>query len=339
MSAPANRWKLGLFVVGVTMLGIGGLTWLGVTTLERPTRTAWVYFDEAVNGLEEGSPVKFRGVSIGTVDDIGVAPDRKHIAVRAALLNHRLVELGFDPATLEPDCPLPPGLRAQLITAWVTQTSFVQVDFFPDDVDGPQSLPFPTPANTIRAVRSTMKSFDDGARALLAELPGLAASARTLLQELNQDLRTANLPDLAERASRLLTTAEERVQKVEELAVLRRATSVFTEAETLVRDFRAPDGQMQRLLGDLSQLAAQLRQSLANVDAGAMVTGVRDAAASVGGAADTFSALSADLRGQLQHLRSALAAIERLAALLERDPGSLLHGKTPAKSPLGGQEK
>ena len=39
------------------------------------------YFDESVQGLEVGAPVKLRGVPIGHAVDIGFAPDRRHIEV------------------------------------------------------------------------------------------------------------------------------------------------------------------------------------------------------------------------------------------------------------------
>ena len=39
------------------------------------------YFDESVQGLQVDSIVKFRGVDIGTVRKIGVAPDQRLVEV------------------------------------------------------------------------------------------------------------------------------------------------------------------------------------------------------------------------------------------------------------------
>jgi hypothetical protein len=39
------------------------------------------YFDESVQGLDKDSPVKYRGVSIGRVENINVAPDAALIQV------------------------------------------------------------------------------------------------------------------------------------------------------------------------------------------------------------------------------------------------------------------
>ncbi|MEO6594653.1 MAG: MlaD family protein, partial [Planctomycetota bacterium] len=94
MTAPANRWKLGLFVVGGSAAMLTGLTWLGMRQLRRAYHTSYAYFDEALTGLEEGSPVKFRGVPIGVVQEIHVASDKKHLYVQAALYDAYLRDLG-----------------------------------------------------------------------------------------------------------------------------------------------------------------------------------------------------------------------------------------------------
>jgi hypothetical protein len=53
--------------------------------LRRSYHVAYAYFDEALTGLEEGSPVKFRGYTIGVVERIRVAPDKKHLRVQPVL--------------------------------------------------------------------------------------------------------------------------------------------------------------------------------------------------------------------------------------------------------------
>ena len=67
MSAPSNHWKLGLFVVAGVGLFLALLGGLGARGLRKETVTYTTYFDESVQGLDVGSPVKFRGVTIGNV--------------------------------------------------------------------------------------------------------------------------------------------------------------------------------------------------------------------------------------------------------------------------------
>ena len=60
----ANYWKLGVFVMAGIGLAFLTLVWLGAGDWNRRTRTIVTYFDESVQGLEEGSALKFRGVAV-----------------------------------------------------------------------------------------------------------------------------------------------------------------------------------------------------------------------------------------------------------------------------------
>src|SRR5436190_37346 len=75
LTTATNHWKLGLFVVVALLTMVGAAFWLGSRALRRESVPLVTYFDEPVQGLDVGSPVKFRGVTIGTVADITLAPD------------------------------------------------------------------------------------------------------------------------------------------------------------------------------------------------------------------------------------------------------------------------
>ena len=79
MSAQTNHWKLGLFVVVGFVLAACTVVFLGAQSLKKQSVDYKTYFDESVQGLEVGSPIKFRGVTIGHVNAIDVAPDHRHV--------------------------------------------------------------------------------------------------------------------------------------------------------------------------------------------------------------------------------------------------------------------
>ncbi|MFQ5749860.1 MAG: MlaD family protein [Planctomycetota bacterium] len=81
----SNYWKLGAFVFGSFFLVFAALIWLGATHFGKQSFPAMTYLDEAVEGLVSGSSVKFRGVPIGVVGGITVAPDKRHIQVTCNL--------------------------------------------------------------------------------------------------------------------------------------------------------------------------------------------------------------------------------------------------------------
>lgn len=325
MTAPANRWKLGLFVIATSAVSIVGGSWLGVRNLERATHPALAYFDEALTGLEEGSPVKFRGVTIGVVRRIRVGPDKKHLAVEAALYDDYLVELGFEPSRLDDLCPLPDTMRAMVVMSWVTGTSFIQVDFFPDPPKGPQLLPFPAPPNTLRTVPSTAKSLEVASRELLRELPAMASSTREFVQLLTNELQAAQVPELSRRLQHLLETLEQKVADVDVRSTMRTADETLVEIKGLAAELREVLGG-----ASLVETAAAARSALARLGDASVRIG--DAST---GVADQTGALVTEMREQLGQLRATLAAIEKLAELLERDPGALLRGRgAPPRSPI-----
>ena len=81
MSHRANSFKIGLFVVTALLLAVVVTVWLGASRYFEKSKPYVAYFSESVQGLEVDSPVKFRGVSVGRVRGVRMAPDNKLIEV------------------------------------------------------------------------------------------------------------------------------------------------------------------------------------------------------------------------------------------------------------------
>jgi phospholipid/cholesterol/gamma-HCH transport system substrate-binding protein len=85
MSNQAQKFKIGLFVLVSLLLGVAIIIWLGASRYFEPSHIATAFFKESVQGLEAGSPVKFRGVAVGRVKTIQLAPDGRLIEVVLSL--------------------------------------------------------------------------------------------------------------------------------------------------------------------------------------------------------------------------------------------------------------
>src|SRR3954469_9383277 len=81
MAAPPNHFKIGLFVILACCAAVGTAVALGAERIKKDTVRYHTYFDESVHGLDVGAPVQFRGVSIGAVGAISVAPDHRLVDV------------------------------------------------------------------------------------------------------------------------------------------------------------------------------------------------------------------------------------------------------------------
>src|SRR5262245_8949896 len=95
MAAERHHFKVGLFVVLLGACTVGCLFWIGSSGLDaKESVDTAVYFDESVQGLSDGSEVKYRGFKIGEVASIGVATDRKHLEVRCRVSREFLTNIG-----------------------------------------------------------------------------------------------------------------------------------------------------------------------------------------------------------------------------------------------------
>lgn len=66
----SGYFKLGLFVIAAFTVAVLGLISLGVTEMFQKSQYMETYLEESVQGLEIGSPVKYRGVKVGSVHEI-----------------------------------------------------------------------------------------------------------------------------------------------------------------------------------------------------------------------------------------------------------------------------
>jgi hypothetical protein len=109
-------FKLGLFVTLGICLAVAAVIVLGAGTLLREEILVESYFEESVQGLNVGSPVKFRGVQIGNVEEITFAgkeyvSQREYVLVRCAVFPDAFQRKG-DRLVLEEE--VDKGLRVRL---------------------------------------------------------------------------------------------------------------------------------------------------------------------------------------------------------------------------------
>ena len=81
MSAKSSKFLIGLFVISGTLLCAAIIIWVGAARILTKGSLYSVYFDESVQGLQADSAIKYRGVEIGKVQKIKVAPDNRLIEV------------------------------------------------------------------------------------------------------------------------------------------------------------------------------------------------------------------------------------------------------------------
>jgi len=359
-----NHWKLGVFVVASTTLALGTLFWVGARRFGAETVDRVTYFEESVQGLDVGAPVKVRGVPIGTVATIRIAPDGKLVEVKALIQTEELRRLGIEVDTLSTRPDKDPAdersaeseLRLSLSSTGITGVKFIEADYVPPTTPTPR-LSFTPPRNFIPSATSTLASLEGAARNIGDELPRTLAAIRELSSTLEARVASVDTSTLNARVIQVLENGERLLGSVERVLgqvgpggddLVKQVGSLVQDGRDSVASLRALIDRLGKSDGPVERAASSL-VSLAS-DAGTLVDAAKDMLTS-SGVADTTAAIrsttvavtdaaasfqtlardlqpaATDLRETLSDLRAALRRIEELAGYLERDPGALLRGR------------
>jgi phospholipid/cholesterol/gamma-HCH transport system substrate-binding protein len=329
MSAPSNHWKLGLFVVVGVGAFLGMLVFLGTQGLQKETVRYKTYFDESVQGLDVGSPVKFRGVTIGNVSQIDIAPDRRHVEVDSDIIVSKLVSLRLvDTAPKKRvlrlgekalvTLAIPPDLRMQLGSAGITGVKYIAIDFFDVKTNPAPDLPFPLPENYVPAAPSTMKNLEDAIVKAVDRFPEVADQLVAVMQQVNLLLGEVNHEKLPARAS----------------ATLGRAGEVLATLQGAIKDANLGklSGEADKAIAGLNVAVTRLSDVLERIDGDqGLVASARRATDSIGDLAGGAKGLGSELEDTLRDVREAVDSIQRLADSLDTDSDMLLKGRAKGK--------
>ncbi|MFI5316930.1 MAG: MlaD family protein [Myxococcota bacterium] len=300
-----NYWKLGAFVLAGMVLALSALIWLGATNWNRATRRVVTYFDESVQGLDVGSAIKFRGVSVGTVSGISVASDLRHVRVTSLVYEDVLRRLGLSKA--EPGFQQAQvgdrALRIQLASSGITGVKFLSIDFFDSRRFPVEQLSFDPGPDYLPSTPSTLKSIEEAAVDVGMQLPMLTMRASDTL------LRLANSVEAVQHTLEPLLSREGAVVRVLD--------------------------QYERTGAQLERTALAVEQEVRAAKLSTTTQDVRDAATAVVGFASEVSTTAEDARDSLGVLQETLESVRALSDYLERDPAALVRGRAPAQSGKG----
>lgn len=322
MTQPANHWKLGLFVVISFLLLLVGLIYVGAQALNRDAVIYKSYFDESVTGLEIGSPVKFRGVTIGNVSGVDVAPDHRHVEVSYGLGIEVLHRLGIAKSQGEDTkITLPADLRAQVAAQGVTGQKYVLVDFFDPKTHPIRKLPFPVPERSIPAADSALKNIEDSVVKAVNRFPELADQMSELLATANRLLVSVDEKQLPARAGTTLENVDATVKEMQSLIVAMRGKVQAVPVEQLSSDAR-------EAIAHFNATMTKLQSVIERVDGDqGLVSSMQRATDSVGDVAGDAQHISEDLTDTLYEVRKAASSLRRVLDALERDSDMLIKGR------------
>ncbi|HEU0220417.1 MAG TPA: MlaD family protein [Gallionella sp.] len=193
MESKVNFAVVGAFVLILGALLIGGVLWLSSgKSYRKAYDTYLVYMSESVSGLSLDSPVRYRGVQVGGVRRIALAPG-----------NAEQVQLTLD---IEHGTPVKQDTVAVLRVQGLTGIAHVELSG--ESRNAPPLKPGPGEKYpVIRTGPSLMLRLDTAVTALLTNLNRSSENINALLDEENRIALRRTLTNL-ERLSGTLASAE-----------------------------------------------------------------------------------------------------------------------------------
>lgn len=322
METRASYFLVGLFVLSLIVGMFGFVVWLTRFELKDESTYYYVYFRGAVTGLSVGSTVRYRGVPIGTVTQIGIDSE-----------NVELIEVTL---AIKKGTPIKTDTIASLQLQGITGLSFVQLTG--GTRNAPQLEPRPGKRRaTIPSRPSAIEQVFENAPELVAQIGAVASRASEMLSPENQKQIAIILENVAVFSGALSRSSGSIEVVVDETAAtlsdLRRTASSLDQlAQQLTKISDELGGDARKFFADTNQLARSADRTIVDVQktARAFEKLAKDLDKVVNDASGPVRDFTGnglyELAQFLSEARTLVASLTRLAYQLERDPARFLFG-------------
>jgi phospholipid/cholesterol/gamma-HCH transport system substrate-binding protein len=322
VSKKINTTSIGLFIVTGVALGVIGLLLFSSFKLFSPTRKLILYFDSSLNGLNVGAPVKYRGVTIGSVKQVMIrfnqAPNDFSMPVLIELEKKLLKERMHDDSmevfteqSLAKNIKL--GLRATLDTeSLVTGILYINLSFSANAEPAvfhqlkPIYPEVPTQPTQVQEILKNLSSLD---------IKSIEKNLNALLAKLDTTVDSLHMADINRGVTNLLVSVDRLVNSPD-------ITNDLAAVRTTLDQYRLVG---EKLTGRIDPLADSITNTLA--EATRTLGQIRGAGENLRTLLAPDSPLRNNLDQALQQLAGAAQSISALAEFLKQHPNALIAGR------------
>jgi phospholipid/cholesterol/gamma-HCH transport system substrate-binding protein/paraquat-inducible protein B len=289
MSGKTRYYKIGVFVLIGFIVAIIAIVVFGAGQFFRKKMLIETYFDQSVQGLDVGAPLKFQGVRVGVVNEIGYvfneySTNLTYVLVRCEIFQDLVgvkKSLGRIPTTEERASRIKElidtkGLRLQLDSSGITGVAFLnmvyldperyprlKIDFEPD------SLYIPSAPGTITQISKAIEKLTDSIETL--DLKEITDKVDLILVNINKGIEDAQIPAISQDIRELLETAQSNSEKVNSIlesqevkGTLKNLSQTLENLNLLSRKVNSitssERGEIVRILEDMKATSENLRE-------------------------------------------------------------------------------
>ncbi len=331
MPSVKTKFSVGLFVAAGFVIAVVAIIWLGMSHYLQKGKLCVAYFDESVQGLSKDSAVKYRGVPVGRVYHLRVAPDGTLIE---AVLQ---IDLGIKRIR---------ETVAQLKAVGITGSVFVDLDRRrPGEPDLSPRLSFKPAYPVVATKPSQMNRIFGDVNQILNKfkklnIGAIARQVKSALADFRHAVQEAQVGEISRRMQaslnrldRVLDPAKwDRIYRAVEQAAVS-AGRLTDSADRTVAEIRQAAGRVDHLItaneATLTEAASELGLALKNSR-----KLVRRADRLLQNTDGRFANLESHLVKTLKKLNQASLSLNRFLDLIANQPSQLLFGEPPPPRPI-----
>jgi phospholipid/cholesterol/gamma-HCH transport system substrate-binding protein len=323
MASQKTKFSVGLFLVGGISVALVALIWLGVTRYFEKGHLYVTYFNESVQGLDKDAPVKYRGVTIGRVESISVAPDSKLIKV---VLN------------VEPGMVLESNIVSQLKNVGITGSMFVELDQRKEgEPDQSPAISFPSEypivASKPAEISELLRGIDEVLNKIKAlDLEGIVSRIKLNLDLIDRTIRQADVQGLAGKAGRTLDQMNRIMDKQRWDEILKSLKETLESANSTFSHADKTFAQAEAIMVDKGTVIRGALEDFREAVRNANVFLLK-ASSLAGGTEDTLSEMRSHLITTSRNLETASENLNRVLEIIAEQPSQILFGEPPPARP------
>lgn len=333
MATFQTKFFVGIFLVVGFAIAVIGIIWLGMSHYLEKGLLYTAFFDESVQGLENDSPVKYRGVSVGRVTRIDVAPDATLIQVILKI---------------EKELRLEEDMVAQLKSIGITGIMFIEISRkSPDEPDLSPPLTFPVKYPVLSTKPSGIKRFIEGVNEVLDRLKVLdltvvSQKINLTLDQIRQTVEDARIGEI----SKEIRSTFERLEKILDaskwhqlIAAIQKASLSFDafsiNADKTVSNFNKTLAGFNKTIAKVNKILQDnekgIHQAVLDVDRVLKrANGLfKDGSGLIRNTDERISSLQHQFTVTLKNIETAVENLNRFLELISDNPSQLFFGGPP----------
>ncbi len=292
MGQKPNFFKIGLFVILGTLVLSIAIIIFGAGKFFEKKYIIETYFDQSVQGLEVGAALKFQGVQVGNISEIGFVfqdydTDYQYVLVRAEVYPSRSGH-GNRPLFVDDDDRqrglekmIDNGLRLQLASQGVTGIAFLNAVYLdpnlypPLNIDWhPKNTYIPSAPGTIEQIAQTIKKLSKTIESI--NFKQISDDIEELMATLNMAVQKADIPQLSKDLQNLINTLDKAVANTDKLIqskdVKKTLANISQTTEELKVTLRRTDRliqnrehNVQTILQNVERISEDVREFMVTV--------------------------------------------------------------------------